>query len=44
MPSFKCIDVVLYGIVNKLQCFIFYVKRATNRVPICVITLILSCK
>ena len=35
-------DVVLDGIINKLQCSIFYMKRATNRAPDYGITLILG--
>ena len=37
-------DVVLDGIVGKLQCPMFYVKRTMNRVPDCAITLILGNK
>ena len=39
MPSCVCTDVVLYGIISKLQCSVFYVKRAMNRVLSCAITL-----
>ena len=42
-PSCVCTDVVLDGIINKLQCSIcsMYEKGYTNRVPACAITLIL---
>ena len=40
-PSCVCTDVVLYGIISKLQCSMFYVKKTMNRVPACAITLIL---
>ena len=43
-PSCVHTDVVLDGIHSKLQCSIFYVKRIMNRVPICVIVLILGKK
>ena len=44
MPSFIGKNIVLDGMVNKLQCSTFYMKRAMNRVPLCVITSILSLK
>ena len=44
VPSCVCTDVILDGIISKLQCSMLYVKRAMNRVPACVITLILSKK
>ena len=46
MGSLSCVrtDAILDGIISKLQCSMFYVKRAMNRVPACVITLILSNK
>ena len=37
-------DVVLDGIISKLQCSVFYVKRAMNMVPAYVITKILGNK
>ena len=37
-------DVVLDSIINKLQCSVFCVKKAINKVPVCAITSILSCK
>ena len=43
-PSCICTDVVLDGIVSKLQCSMFYVKRAMNRVPAYMIALILGKK
>ena len=43
-PSCVRTDVVLDGIGSKLQCSMFYVKRIMNRVPACVITLILGKK
>ena len=42
MPSCIYTDIVLNGIINKLQYSLFYIKRAMNRVPACVITLILG--
>ena len=42
--SCVCTDAILDGIISKLQCSIFYAKRAMNRVPACVITLILGNK
>ena len=39
---YVCTDVVLDGIIDKLQCFEFCVKRAMNRVPVYEITFILS--
>ena len=44
MPSCVCIYVVLDGIINKLQCSLFYVEKAMNKVLVCVITLILGNK
>ena len=43
-PSCICIDVVLDGIVSKLQYPMFCIKRPMNRVPICLKTLILGNK
>ena len=43
-PSRVYTDVVLDGIVSKLQCSMFYVKRTMNRVPACMITLIFGMK
>ena len=43
-PSCVYTDIVLDGIISKLQCSVFYVKRAMNRVSACVITLILDKK
>ena len=42
MLSCVCTDVVLDGNVNKLQCSIFCMKKAMNRVPVCAKTSILS--
>ena len=44
MPSCVRTDVVLDGIISKLQCCMFYMKRAMNRVLTYVIALILSNK
>ena len=43
-PSCVRTDAVLDSIVSKLQCSMFDVKRTMNRVPACVITLILGKK
>ena len=43
-PSCVYADIVLDGIVSKLQCSMFDVKRTMNRVPACAITLILGKK
>ena len=40
-PFCIIIDIVLDGIINKLQCSILYMKKTTKKVPICVITSIL---
>ena len=37
-------DVVLDGIINKLYCSMFYVKRDMNRIPVYVIALVLGYK
>ena len=44
--ALSCVNInnILDGIVTKLQCFIFHIKIAMNRVPLCEITLILSLK
>ena len=44
VQSWVCIDVVFNGIITKLQCLIFHMKTAVNRVPSYVITFILSLK
>ena len=44
VPSCVRTDVVLDGIISKIHYSIFYVKRSMNRVPACVITLILGKK
>ena len=44
MPSCACTDVVLDSIIRKLQCSVFYGKRAMNRVLAFAITLILGNK
>ena len=44
MPSCVHADMVLDGIISKLQCSVFDVKRTMNRVPTCVKTLILGSK
>ena len=38
MLSCVCTDIVLDGIINMLQCNVFHVKMAMNRVYVCVIT------
>ena len=38
VPSCVCTDIVFNGIFNKLQFSMLYVKKAMNRVYICVIT------
>ena len=43
-PSCVRTDVVLDGVVRKLQCSMFHVKRAMNRVPDYAIALILGKK
>ena len=43
-PSWVCTDVVLDGIISQLQCSMLYVKKAMNKVPACVATLILGNK
>ena len=43
-PRWVYIDVVLDGIITKLQCFIFRIKIVMNRVPFCTIISILSLK
>ena len=40
--SCVCTDIVLDGIINKLQCSIFYVKKSMKRAPVYTITSILS--
>ena len=42
--SCVCIDIILASIISKLKCFVFYMKWAMNRLPACVITLILGKK
>ena len=44
MPSSVGTDVVLDGIIGKLRCSVFYMKRTMNRVLACAITLILGKK
>ena len=44
VPSCVYADVVLDGILSKLQCSVFYVKRTMNRVPAYAIALILGKK
>ena len=43
-PSCVHTDIILNSIISKLQRSIFYVTRAMNRVPVCMITLILGKK
>ena len=43
-PSCICTDIVLDGIINKLQYSIFCIKRSLNRVFSCAKTSILSLK
>ena len=44
VPSCVCTNVVLDGIINKLQYSVFHVKRAMNKVSVCVATSILGQK
>ena len=43
-PSCVCTDAVLGSIISKLQCSVFDVKRAMNKVPTYVIALVLYSK
>ena len=43
-PSHVYTGIVLDGSINKLKCSMFHIKRAVNRVPVCMITYIIEMK
>ena len=43
-PSCVCINIVLDGIITRLQCSMLYITIAMNTVPLCAIPSVLSLK